>query len=169
MRLAQLVALDVEQIEFQLQRGDGGELQLGETVEHHFEGGARFAGEGDALLIAQGGEYLGARRRIAPHRTQRGGDGPAGGIGIAIAIAVTEHIGHLAARIHQVDGFRNLHAAFEDLRGIGDAHALAAQDAAQIHHHRIEIFDLGVGGDQGFEFLLRVFHESGAREGRSGG
>src|SRR6185312_2573239 len=76
LRTAEFVAPGIEQIEFEFEGGDGREIEFGEAFEHRVQCGARLADEGNAFFVAQGGENLRARGRLAPDAVERAGNGP---------------------------------------------------------------------------------------------
>ena len=161
MRRAAFAAFAVDEIEFEFERRHRLQLHFGETFEHAFQRGARLGRMRRAGLVAQCHQHLRALRSLAPHRRNRLRNRPRRTVGIAVADALPERIDHLAARIHQIDRKRNLHAGFEQLGRAVHGQALAAQRAADVGKDRIDEFDVRMLLQQHVQAFLRGLDESG--------
>jgi len=147
-------------------RGNRLQLELREQFDDALEHGPRLGRVGCSIVVAQCHQHLRARRAGARDARKRSGNGPRRAVGITVADAATKRIGHLAMRIHQVDGFRNLHAGFEQPRTFTERQTLAAQGAADIREHGIDV--LKIGAAQRIEFPARRCNECRRRKMRNG-
>jgi len=168
LRPAGTGALRVDEIEFELERGDRCEAELRKTVERMFERGARLAGGGSTVLVAHGCQHLEPFRALAPDGRDGAGDGPGGAVGIAIAEAAAEGVHHLALHVHQIDGARELHTVLEQAGRIGERQALAADRAGDVDDQGVDAFQIRMGGGQALELGLGQIGESGTGEAREG-
>src|SRR5262249_46837106 len=87
-------------------------------------------------------------------RCQCAGHRPRRAVRIAVAETAAERIGHLAARIEQIERIRNLQAVLERLLDLAARITLAAHLAAQIDEDAVDELHLRVLGKKRFKLGL---------------
>src|SRR5262249_13976306 len=110
-------------------------------------------------FVAHAHEHL--RGAVAGSETNGSWERPGRAVGIAVAETPAKGIGHFSARIHQINGARDLHTGIEESHRVADRQPLAATDALDVDNNGVDGLDARMFADERFKLAPCLKHEGG--------
>jgi uncharacterized protein (DUF58 family) len=131
------------------------ELAKGESIGDALQHVARLAEVRLSPRVGQRHQHLSVRtlRPIDPRQCSP--DGPSRPFNAASQGSSVEPLDHVAARIQKVDRVRNSEPFLEHALEVRALHALAAHHSANVGEDAVEVMNLRVFVQEGFQFLRR--------------
>ena len=160
LRVARGRALGIHEIELEFDRDDRPPAASCVTLEHGIEHMARIAEKRLAIVVQHlhlelrdGRAHPGCGKQAARNRQ-------AGPVGVALVEAEAGGLDRAAHDVEREHRARQVHALVVDRGEVGNVHALAAQDAAEVGQQQVHDLDRGARGEESLG-IRKVIPEQG--------